>query len=132
MEAKKDKIRRELKELGVRILEKEEVEAKTRCECEFLGAGTQGSCTRTVDPRTHQQVLIKNCKDKFKDLVIEAKNQHQLQMPGVQRLMGVCRQLSINHLFSPETPPLTTSARTYPCLMPPPYSCRSHRHCTTL
>ena len=87
---KQDKVRRELKEIGVRILEKEEVEAMTDSVCQYLGAGSYGSCTKTVDPHTQEEVVVKTFKSNFDDLLIETKNLHQLQIPGVQRLMGVC------------------------------------------
>ena len=90
VEDKKDKIRRELKDIGVRILEKDEIEAMTDSVCQYIGAGAYGSCTKTVDPHTQQELVIKSFQDNFEDLLIETKNLHKLQIPGVQRLMGVC------------------------------------------
>ena len=79
-----------LKEMGFCVLEKEEVEAMSGSLHQSVIAGSLGNCIKTVDPRTYQQVVIKNLNGNFNCLFTELRTLHQLQMPGVQRLMGVC------------------------------------------
>ena len=90
MEDKQSKILRELKEISVRILEKKEMEIKTDSVCQYPGAGLHSSCTKTVNHHTQQEVVVKTLKDNFDALLIETKNLRQLQIPGVQCLMGKC------------------------------------------
>ena len=54
---KQDKIRRELKEIGVRILEKEEVESMTGSVCQYLGSEVYSFCTSRK--RDNSQLMLK-------------------------------------------------------------------------
>jgi len=90
-EEEEEGARRELMDIGVRVLEKREVDAMTGAVCDGLGSGAYGSCCKTVEPHTQQEVVIKIfLNDDIDSLLMEAKNLHQLQMWSVQRLMGVC------------------------------------------
>ena len=82
---------RELKDIGVRVLEKHEVDAMTTAGEEFIGFGGFGDCVMAVDSHTQQQLVFKSFFDNNLDrLLIETKILHQLQMANVQRLVGVC------------------------------------------
>ncbi|KAK8374087.1 hypothetical protein O3P69_015588 [Scylla paramamosain] len=53
--------------------------------------GSYGSCFKTVSPRTQEELVIKTfSRDKLPELVKEATSLSKLQLPGVQRLVGVC------------------------------------------
>ena len=87
----KEKIACELRELGVHVLEKREVEAMSVGVCDTLGWGAQGSCIKTVHPHTRQHLVIKTFfHDDVDSLVQETMALQVLQMPGLQRLIGVC------------------------------------------
>ena len=90
-EDEEQKLLHELRELDVRVFKEREVNVMTDELCEVLGEGSFGSCIKTVDPDTHQQLVIKTFfSDDFDDLLQETKNLLQVQMEGVQRLVGVC------------------------------------------
>ena len=90
-EKKAAMVLRKIEDLGVPILEKGEVEAMTSAVCEPLGSGAYGSCCKTVDPHTQQEVVIKTfLGGDFDNFVTEVMNLQQCQMAGVQRLLGVC------------------------------------------
>ena len=81
----------ELRYLGVRVFEKREVKVMTDALCNVQGRGGFGSCIKTVDPHTHHHLLIKTFFDKsLHCLLEETKKLFQVQMDGVQRLVGVC------------------------------------------
>ena len=87
----KQKIIDDLRDMGVRLFEKREVNLMTDTLCEFLGEGLYGTCVKTMDPNTQHQLVIKGFIDDDLDiLVAETMNLCQLQMEGVQRLVGVC------------------------------------------
>ena len=87
----KELIVRELRDIGVRVLEKREVDAMTAAGEEFIGFGGFGDCMKAVDPLTQQQLVFKSFHNNDLDkLLIEAKNLQHFQMVNVQRLVGVC------------------------------------------
>ena len=80
-----------LKDMGVRIFEQQEVRVMTTALHVVIGSGVYGSCIKTVEPDTQQQLVIKTFFDRdLNDLINETENLVQLQMEGVQRLVGVC------------------------------------------
>ena len=87
----KQKIVAEFRRMGVRVFTKHEVNLMTDTMCEFLGEGVFGYCVKTVDLDTHQLLVIKGFFGDYLDgLLEETTNLFQLQMEGVQRLVGVC------------------------------------------
>ncbi|KAK8399187.1 hypothetical protein O3P69_003357 [Scylla paramamosain] len=57
----------------------------------WLGTGSYGSCHKAADPKTSQPQVIKMFpRDALGGLVTEAINLHALQLPRVQRVVGVC------------------------------------------
>lgn len=60
----------------------------TGSECRSLGAGTYGSCCKTRNPRTGEELMIKVFPvAALDDFLIEAENLKALQhLAGVQRL----------------------------------------------
>uniref|UniRef100_A0A0P4VSW4 Protein kinase domain-containing protein n=1 Tax=Scylla olivacea TaxID=85551 RepID=A0A0P4VSW4_SCYOL len=92
---KEEEVRQELQRLGVPLRTREEMEAMQRVACVALGAGKYGSCVRSVDPATQQAVVIKTFKGHdLNSLLVEARNLQRFQIPGVQRLVGVCVETS--------------------------------------
>ena len=80
-----------LHQCGVPLLTKRDVEDMTSAGLQSLGSGTYGSCHKVVDPNTLKPLVIKTfSEDGLKELVTEAVNLHELRLPGVQELVGVC------------------------------------------
>ena len=80
-----------LQAMGVRLLEECEVRAMRDSVCVRLGSGSFGSCYKTVDPDTQQEVVVKTFfDDRVDDLLHEVVCLQRLQQAGVQRVMGVC------------------------------------------
>ena len=91
IKTKKDKVKTELRSMGVRVLEKHEVKAMTDVQHDMLGNGLFGVCVKTVDPLTKQELVIKTFfGENLHSMLNEAKCLFHLQMKGVQRLVGVC------------------------------------------
>lgn len=86
-----EEVREKLQQLGVHLLEREEVRAMQSAKCVFAGAGWYGSCVKGVDPATQQAVVIKTFNGRnLQSLLKEVRNlQHFLHVPGVQQLVGV-------------------------------------------
>ena len=84
-------VKAEVQELGVRLFERHEVKVMTDACCDVLGEGKYGSCIKTVDPTTGHQLVIKTffCNNLF-SMIRETRNLFNLQVEGVQRLVGVC------------------------------------------
>ena len=56
-----------------------------------LGSGSYGACFKAIHPNTLKPLVIKTFPaNSLDDLVVEAINLQQLQLFGVQRLVGVC------------------------------------------
>ena len=99
---------------GIPLLQAAEVEQMTG-PVTGLGAGGFGFCFKTVHPRTGEQLAVKTFfEEKALDsLLNEATNLSQLQVDGVQRLVGVCvqsRQLITRYAGVTST----TYKKTYP------------------
>ena len=89
---------------AVRVLEQHHVPVLTPGDVqhiasqgtERIGSGYYGSCVKVVHPDTQQPLVIKTFSkfgNGLSDLVYEATNlQYLRQVPGVQRLVGVCVQ----------------------------------------
>ena len=91
IKSEQQKIIDELRDIGVRVLGKRDVKVMTDAFCEVLGEGSYGSCIKTVDPHTHNHLVIKTIfNEDFNNFFDETKNLFKLQMAGVQRLVGVC------------------------------------------
>ena len=87
----KQKITAELRAAGMRVFEQREVKEMSDALCEVLAAGAFGSCIKTVDPHTHHLLVVKTFFiEDLDNLLRETKNLLQVQMDGVQRLVGVC------------------------------------------
>ena len=91
IKAEKEKMKAELREMGVRVYEKHEVKAMSDVQFDVLGKGAFGVCRKTVDPDTKEELVVKDFNTGDLELMLkETKNLFHLQMKGVQRLVGVC------------------------------------------
>ncbi|MPC72981.1 Tyrosine-protein kinase SYK [Portunus trituberculatus] len=82
-----------LHQIDIALLTIADVEQIVSNGTKRLGSGAYGSCDKAVDPTTQQPLVIKTfAKDLngLDDLISEATNLRHLQLPGVQRLVGVC------------------------------------------
>ncbi|KAK8407728.1 hypothetical protein O3P69_002344 [Scylla paramamosain] len=76
---------------GVPLLTRRDVEDMSSAGHQSLGSGTYGSCYKVVDPNTLKPLVVKTfSEDGLQELVTEAINLHELRLPGVQDLVGVC------------------------------------------
>ena len=84
------RIERHLQMEGVPVLKRSDV----NLTCTRLGEGSYGTCFKSVDPRTKEVVVIKKFTgggdDALQSLLDEAITLSQVQVEGVQRLVGVC------------------------------------------
>ena len=80
-----------LHQQGIRLFKTDDVKAIETQGTKLLGWGASGSCHLAFDPSTRQPIVIKTFpRDSLDDLATEARNMHELRLPGVQRLVGVC------------------------------------------
>ena len=80
-----------LHQQGIRLFKTEDVKAIESMGTKLLGSGTYGSCHLALHPNTRQPLVIKTFpRHGLDDLATEATNMAELQLPGVQRLVGVC------------------------------------------
>ena len=76
---------------GVPLIQKHSLMQMIRSRRKDLGKGTYGSCLKTFDPFTQQVVVVKTFADaSLESLVKEALTLKELQVLGVQCLVGVC------------------------------------------
>ena len=91
IKAKRRKVTAKLRNMGVRVFERSEVRVMTDAQFDVLGKGAYGACAKTVDPDTQQELVIKSFFNENLDgMLKETMNLFQLQVEGVQRLVGVC------------------------------------------
>ncbi|MPC42378.1 Dual specificity testis-specific protein kinase 1 [Portunus trituberculatus] len=80
-----------LNQHGVPLLTESNIEDMSSAGIQSLGSGTYGSCHKVVDPNTQKILVVKTfSEDGLQELVTEAINLHELRLPGVQELVGVC------------------------------------------
>ena len=91
LSGKEKETARLLRHQGIPLLKTSDVKDIASLGTKLLGSGTYGSCHLAVDPNTRQQLVIKKFpRHSLDDLATEATNLHELRLPGVQRLIGVC------------------------------------------
>uniref|UniRef100_A0A0P4VS24 Protein kinase domain-containing protein n=1 Tax=Scylla olivacea TaxID=85551 RepID=A0A0P4VS24_SCYOL len=89
--SKDTRAKRKLQLVGVPLLRRRQVREMIGPVQRPLAEGGYGSCFKTVSPRTQEELVIKTfSRDKLPELVKEATSLSKLQLPGVQRLVGVC------------------------------------------
>ncbi|XP_045130228.1 ribosomal protein S6 kinase 2 beta-like [Portunus trituberculatus] len=89
--SKDTRAKRRLQMEGVPLLGRHQLRQMIGRVREPLGAGSYGSCFKTMRRRTQEELVIKTFgRDRLPELVKEAISLSQLQLPGVQRLVGVC------------------------------------------
>ena len=89
-----------LQQQGIRLLRTSDVKAIQTLGTKLLGSGSYGSCHLACDPNTRQPLVLKTFpRHRLQDLATEATNLHELRLPGVQRLVGVC--VPTRQLISP-------------------------------
>ena len=88
---KERKLMRLLHQQGIRLFKTDDVKAIKTLGTKLLGSGSYGSCHLALHPNTRQPLVIKTFpRHSLDDLATEARNMHELRLPGVQRLVGVC------------------------------------------
>lgn len=89
--SQEDRFLQDCKERGIRVLEKGWVDDVLRAAPTTLGAGAFGSCVKVSDLHSETKLVIKTFSRRpLEHLAAEALKLQRVQLPGVQRLVGVC------------------------------------------